>query len=192
MKTAEPKAKVTKPVVKDHGSDVEDMAVSMDVLQILHEDHQTVAEMFFQYKQLEEDDEKEELVAEIIKELAIHAQVEEEIVYPAIRKADDDSEDMMDEADTEHHVVKLLLHELTSMKADEDHYDSKVTVLCELVNHHVQEEEKEIFEKLQESDLNLEDLGAQVLKRKEELIKHPPSLSSRAIATSSKSGTKKK
>jgi hemerythrin superfamily protein len=144
-------------------------ATEENVVQLLHADHQIVADLFFQFGQADNDSEKEELVATIISELAIHAKVEEEIVYPAIREADEENEDIMDEADTEHHLVKFLLSELSTMKAGDDFYDSKVTVLCELVNHHVQEEEKEIFEKLEKSGADLEALGAQVLARKTEL-----------------------
>lgn len=144
--------------------------VTKDVIQLLHADHQKVANLFFQFTQAEEDSEKEELVSTIITELSVHAKVEEEIVYPAIRSADKENEDIMDEADTEHHVVKFLLAELSSMKAKDDFYCSKVTVLCELVNHHVQEEEKEIFEKLEKSGANLEELAVAVLARKKELM----------------------
>jgi hemerythrin superfamily protein len=190
------KAVTTKPNGKQSSMNdaepLESAPSSADVTQILHRDHQKVAEMFFQYKQLEEDDEKKELVANIIKELSIHAQVEEEIVYPAIRESADEAEDMMDEADTEHHVVKYLLAELAEMEPDDDHYDSKVTVLCELVNHHVQEEEKEIFEKLQDADVDLEELGTEVLTRKGELSAKPPSLKQKPATTSRKKASASK
>jgi hemerythrin superfamily protein len=192
MKAAETKPKTSKDSNSKNGDGLKLVSKPMDVVQILHRDHQTVAEMFFQYKQLEEDDEKKELVAEIIKELSIHAQVEEELVYPAIREAAEDSEDMMDEADTEHHVVKYLLAELSEMEPDDDHYDSKVTVLCELVNHHVQEEEKEIFEKLEDADLDLEELGSKVMSRKEELSAKPPSVKQKPATTSRKKTASRK
>jgi hemerythrin superfamily protein len=191
MKAAETKPKTSKDSNSKNGDGLKLVSKPMDVVQILHRDHQTVAEMFFQYTQLEEDDEKKELVAEIIKELSIHAQVEEELVYPAIRAAED-SEDMMDEADTEHHVVKYLLAELSEMEPDDDHYDSKVTVLCELVNHHVQEEEKEIFEKLEDADLDLEELGSKVMSRKEELSAKPPSVKQKPATTSRKKTASRK
>jgi hemerythrin superfamily protein len=127
-----------------------------------------------------------------LKELYVHATVEEEIVYPAIRKAVDDSEDMMDEADTEHHVVKLLMAELSHMKADDDHFDSKVTVLCELVSHHVAEEEKEMFDEMNEADMDLDALGAAVAKRKEALKKAPMPAMKSPVTTSSRTNSKKK
>jgi hemerythrin superfamily protein len=167
-------------------------APEIDVCQLLHQDHQKVAELFFQYSELEEDDdeEKDEIASTIIKELFVHAKVEEELVYPAVRKADDDSQDMMDEADTEHHVVKFLLSELAEMSAGDDHFDSKICVLGELVKHHVQEEEKEIFESLRESGIDLEALGEKVSKRKEELAKSAPP-KGKALLTSSRATSKK-
>jgi hemerythrin superfamily protein len=152
---------------------VADAAVTTDLLQVLHHDHKTVQEMFFQFTQLEDDKAKKALVGEIIKELTIHAKAEEEIVYPAVRDAADEAEDLMDEADTEHHVVKFLMAELRDMSPKDDHFDSKVTVLCELVKHHVAEEEKEMFEKIKNSGLDLEELGKQVIDRKEVLAEKP-------------------
>jgi hemerythrin superfamily protein len=167
---------------------------STDVTQILHQDHQHVNELFFQYNGLGDDDNagKNELVRQIIKELTAHAKVEEELVYPAVRDVDSKSEDMMDEADTEHHVVKFLLSELSEMEAGDDHFDAKVCVLGELVKHHVQEEEKEIFEALRNSELDLDDLGQGVLSRKAQLLKGPSLPDGMILITSSKPELKKK
>jgi hemerythrin superfamily protein len=164
---------------------------SIDILQILHSDHQMVAELFFQFSQSEDDAEQERIVSEIITQLLVHAQVEEELVYPAVRDGDESAEDMMDEADTEHHVVKFLMAELSEMSAGDDHYKSKVTVLKELVNHHVQEEEKEIFDKLEQSGIDLNELGEAVVKRKEEL-KEDPALLAKTLITSGASRAKTK
>ncbi|MDR3615062.1 MAG: hemerythrin domain-containing protein [Candidatus Obscuribacterales bacterium] len=161
-------------------------SIDSNILQLLHKDHQKVAELFFQYTNLESDKDKQECVAEIIKELTIHAQVEEEIVYPAVRDDVEDSEDMMDEADTEHHMVKLLMAELAEMKPSDDHFDSKVTVLCELVKHHVQEEEKEMFEEIRDSNADLKELAVEVLARKAELMEALPTARKAPIKTSSR------
>ncbi len=162
-KNAKAKSQIQKPAAPDMP------APDADVIQLLHRDHQLVRELFFQFSQAEESKEKAELVKSILKELEIHAAVEEEIVYPAIREEAEDAEDMMDEADTEHHVVKLLMAELAKMKPSDDYFDAKVTVLCEMVDHHVKEEEKEMFEKMSESDLDLEALAQEVMARKQEL-----------------------
>jgi hemerythrin superfamily protein len=164
--------------------------ISTNVVHMLHADHDKVRDLFFEFSQTDVAKEKDELVKIIIKELYVHAKVEEEIVYPAIRKEVDDSEDMMDEADTEHHMVKLLLSELSTMKPSDDHYDSKVTVLCELVSHHVAEEEKEMFDEMNEADMDLDELGARVAERKEELMAAPmPSIKN--PVTSSRTNSKK-
>lgn len=167
---------------------------STDVTQILHQDHQHVNELFFQYSGLKDDDKagKNELVRQIIKELTAHAKVEEELVYPAVRDVDSDAGDLIDEADTEHHVVKFLLSELSEMEAEDDHFDSKVTVLAEIVQHHVHEEEKEIFDALRQSELDLDDLGQGFLTRKAELLKGPSLPDGMALVTSSKLVPKKK
>jgi len=145
----------------------------LDIMQVLHRDHMKVDELFFQFSKSEDAAEKKRIVDRIILELGLHAKAEEELVYPEIRDGKEDVESMMDEADTEHHVVKFLLAELGAMKPSDDHYDAKVTVLCELVKHHVQEEEKEIFEKLKNSDADLEELGDKFLERKAKLAEKP-------------------
>lgn len=146
--------------------------IEMDIRQVLHRDHMKVDELFFQFAKSEDDSEKKSLVEQIILELTLHAKAEEEVVYPEIRDGEKEVESMMDEADTEHHVVKFLLAELGGMKPSDDHYDSKVTVLCELVKHHVEEEEKELFEKLKDLD-NLAEMAEKFLERKSSLAAKP-------------------
>ncbi len=163
----------------------------LKISDLLHEDHQKMRELFFDFSQTDEDDKKAELVKTILKELYVHAKVEEEIVYPAIRDQADDVEDMMDEADTEHHVVKLLMAELAEMKPGDDHYDSKVTVLCELVNHHVREEEKEIFDKMDKAGIDEEALANEVLARKAELNAQKESHSQKQPIKTTSRGRKK-
>ncbi len=141
-----------------------------DIKQIIHADHNKVSELFFQYEQTEDKKEKEQIVKTILKELYVHITAEEEIVYPAVRKQAEDVEGMMDEADTEHHVIKLLMTELSEMKPSDDHYDSKVTVLCELVTHHVQEEEKDMFHKIDEAEIDVDKLGEKFKERKTTLV----------------------
>jgi hemerythrin superfamily protein len=144
-----------------------------DLLQILHSDHMKVDELFFQFSKSDDDAEKKEIVGKIILELGVHAKAEEEIVYPLVRDGKEEVEEMMDEADTEHHVVKFLIAELEDMDPSDSHYDSKVTVLCELVKHHVEEEEEEIFEKIKAADLNLDELGRKFTQRKAQLEAKP-------------------
>jgi hemerythrin superfamily protein len=171
------------------------MPTKNDVTQILHRDHQLVNDLFFQYSSLGENDKarKNELVEQIIKELTAHAKVEEELVYPAVREVHSESEVLIDDADTEHHVVKFLISELSEMEAGDNHFDSKVRILSELVKHHVQEEEKTIFAALRHSELDLNDLGQGVSTRKAELLKGQSLPDGMALVTSSraKPGQKK-
>jgi hemerythrin superfamily protein len=101
-------------------------------------------------------------------ELEIHAALEEELVYPAIREAVE-ADDVMNEATEEHHLVHVLLKELKQLDSDDEVFKAKFTVLGELVKHHVKEEEGEMFPKAQKADIDWEELGAEVEHRKEQL-----------------------
>src|SRR4029077_4490037 len=101
--------------------------------------------------------------------LTIHATSEEEIFYPAAREAGVES-DLLDEAEVEHASAKDLIAQIRAMSPDEDLYDAKVTVLGEYIDHHVQEEEQEMFPKCRKAKMDLADLAAQIAKRKSELM----------------------
>lgn len=139
---------------------------------LLKADHKAVEKLFKQFEKLKQDedvqDEKSELVAQICQELTVHTQIEEEIFYPVLRAAIDDS-GLMDEAQVEHASAKDFIEQLQSMQPDDDCYDAKVTVLGEYVMHHVKEEEEEMFPKAKEADLDLLDIGERLAQRKEEL-----------------------
>lgn len=148
-------------------------SAAADVTSLLHDDHQKVRNLFFDFEKAEDDLEKENLVKQILTELFIHSKVEEEIVYPAVKDKGEDAEDIIDEAENEHRVVKFMMAELSKMSAEDEQFEAKVTVLCELVNHHIKEEEKEMFKKLRESDADLNSLAQEVLTRKDELTAQP-------------------
>lgn len=148
-------------------------ASSTDALQILTEDHKKVKEMFEEFESLKEEDEIDEeaiqmLVETACAELTLHAQVEEEIFYPAAREAIDDM-DLLDEAEVEHASARQLITELAAMQPGDDLYDAKFTVLGEYVQHHIQEEEKELFPKVKKAKIDLEELGEEIRQRKLEL-----------------------
>lgn len=146
---------------------------TMDVTELLHQDHMKVSELFFQFSKAEGDDEKEDLVKQILTELHVHAKVEEEVVYPTVEEEAEEGEEIVGEANVEHKMIKYLMAELSEMSGGDEELDAKVTVLCELVKHHVREEEKEMFKKLRESGADLEDLAEQAKTRKDELMAEP-------------------
>jgi hypothetical protein len=140
-----------------------------DAIKLLKDDHKEVKGFFKQYENLEDDAEKQALADKICLALTVHAQIEEEIFYPAARDAIDD-DDLLDEAEVEHASAKQLIAEIQGMKAGDRLFDAKVTVLGEYIDHHVEEEETEMSPESRESDLDLKALGAQLAARKEELL----------------------
>src|SRR4029079_18097754 len=119
-----------------------------------------------------EDSEKEALVAQICEALTVHAQIEEEIFYPAARREVDQEEgkDLLDEAAVEHQTLKDLIERLEAAPTDDPLYDAGVKVLSEYVKHHVKEEENELFPKVKSSQMDLEAIGRQLADRKAELM----------------------
>ena len=144
---------------------------TQDAIAMLMADHKKVKKLFSDFDKLKEDGsdaDKSALVEQICNELKIHTALEEEIFYPAVRKAIKDS-DLMDEALVEHAGAKDLIAQLEGASADDDLYDAKVTVLGEQINHHVQEEEGQMFPKAKKAKVDTEALGATMLKRKQAL-----------------------
>lgn len=140
---------------------------------ILTEDHHKVTAMFEAFEKLKDGNalaRKQALVRKICRELIIHTTVEEEVVYPAARRAIDD-DDLMDEADIEHAGAKALIAQLARMKPTGDHYDAKVKVLSEYIKHHVKEERTDMFPKMRKAKMDLVTLGKEVAARKRELAR---------------------
>ncbi|HEY8609252.1 MAG TPA: hemerythrin domain-containing protein [Noviherbaspirillum sp.] len=148
-------------------------AKKADAIKILTEDHRKVADLFDEFEKLKKKDElddesKQYIVETACAELTIHAQLEEEIFYPAARDAIEDM-DLLDEAEVEHASAKQLISELSAMQPGDDLYDAKFTVLGEYVKHHVEEEENELFKKVKKAELDLEEIGEEILQRRMEL-----------------------
>lgn len=157
--------------MKKNGSQ-QDKATAQDALELLKDDHKNVKKLFKEFDKLKEEsdtDQKKELVATICDELLLHAQLEEEIFYPVVRDAIDD-DDLLDEAEVEHAAAKDLIEQLLSMEPDDELYDAKVTVLSEEIDHHVEEEEGEMFKKIRKAKLDTDALGQQMEQRKLELM----------------------
>jgi hemerythrin superfamily protein len=144
-----------------------------DAITLLTADHAKVKKLFKEFESLQEDDgadtDRSALVIQICTELKVHAEIEEEIFYPAVRKAIEDG-DLMDEAVVEHAGAKELIAQLEDMSPDDELYDAKVTVLAEQIQHHVKEEEGEMFPKARKAKVDGEALGAQMTERKAELM----------------------
>lgn len=138
---------------------------------LLKADHKKVKALFDDFEDAEETNEKEQIAQEAMKELRIHTVIEEEIFYPAVRKAlGEDGGEIMDESEEEHRVAKTIIEEITDMSADDEHYEAKFIVLAENVRHHIKEEESEMLKKAQHADLDLDALGEQMMARKEALM----------------------
>jgi hypothetical protein len=138
-----------------------------DALRLLKDDHARVQSMFNQYEKLESDAEKEDLAATICSEIKLHASMEEQIFYPAVRRAIEDQE-IMNEADVEHAGAKELIAKIEKSSPEDEHFDALVTVLGEAIKHHVKEEEGEMFKQIRKSDLDLDSLGDRMMRFKAE------------------------
>jgi len=144
-----------------------------DAIALLTADHREVADMFDEFEGLSDraKSSKKKLADKICNALVIHTTIEEEIFYPAVRAAltSKDDQDKLDEAIVEHAAAKDLIRQIQEMDPEDDLYDAKVKVLGEEVEHHVGEEEKEMFPNVKKSDLDLVALGQELAMRKQEL-----------------------
>jgi len=143
----------------------------VDAITMLTEDHENVKQLFEQFDALSDRSSasKKKLATQICLELTKHTTVEEEIFYPALRAAAKDADDLLDEAIVEHASAKDLIAQILDMEPDEDLFDAKVKVLQEMVEHHVEEEEEEMFKAAEGSSLDMEELGRQMAERKAEV-----------------------
>jgi hemerythrin superfamily protein len=140
-----------------------------DAIALLKADHRQVEEWFSEFEKARDGKRKWTLAKQICTAFKVHAQIEEEIFYPAFLEATED-EDMHHEAEVEHTGAKRLIADIESRTSDE-YFDARVTVLSEMIKHHVQEEERPdgMFAKARRSELDLEEIGEQLQARKSEL-----------------------
>jgi hemerythrin superfamily protein len=139
------------------------------VIDMLKEDHEKVKGLFEDFESTE-GEVQADIAATTIMELEVHADLEEKLIYPAIREHIDEDE-MMNEAVEEHHLVHVLIKELKKLKPKDEVFQAKFKVLGELVKHHIEEEEGEMLPKAQEREINWEALEMAVMKRRESLMK---------------------
>jgi hemerythrin superfamily protein len=147
----------------------------MDAITLLKADHKAVSKLFREYKASKRAGRanRSKIVDKVIKELSIHAAIEEKVFYPAVREAVPKLEDDILESLEEHHVLKWTLEELSAI--DDERYDAKVTVMMEQVRHHVEEEETDWFPKVRDKmeRAQLQDLGDKLAKAKRSAPRTP-------------------
>src|SRR3954471_24699201 len=144
----------------------------MDAVKLLKDDHNKVKELFRQFERARSADRKKTIAEEAMHELEVHAEIEEEIFYPAAKaKADKEGKELVAEAVEEHHVVKVLIGELKALPEVNEQFEAKFTVLIENVEHHIEEEEKEMLPDAKKTlGKDLDVLGDQMKARKEQLL----------------------
>jgi hemerythrin superfamily protein len=145
-------------------------APSSDAISLLKADHRQVEAWFSEFQKSKGASRKQQLVSRICEALIAHTTIEEEIFYPAFLQATEDR-DIHHEAIVEHDGAKKLIAQIQGMSAQDDYFDAKVTVLSEMIKHHVKEEEKPggMFAKARKSEMDLHALGDRLRARKQEL-----------------------
>jgi hemerythrin superfamily protein len=143
---------------------------AQDAISLLKADHRQVEEWFSEFESARSTSKKQQLASNICEALIVHTTIEEEIFYPAFLQATQDK-DIHHEAVVEHDGAKKLIAQIQGMSPDDDYFDAKVTVLSEMIKHHVKEEEKPggMFAEAKKSEMDLAALGEELLARKREL-----------------------
>ena len=154
---------------------------ALDLLKADHAEVKKLFQLFEKFKKSEDTDGMQQIAQTICKELRIHAQIEEEIFYPALREAGD-ADDALDEADVEPSHVKELVAQIANSEAGDGLFEARVKVLSDYVQHHVEEEESTIFSKARKADFDLVSLGQQLESRKAELSGEEPAIDVPALA----------
>ncbi len=139
-----------------------------DVFEMLKADHRHVQDLFTKFEDADKRA-RASIADEALTALEVHAALEEELVYPAVAEVVDD-EELINEAKEEHHVAKVLIKELRKMDAEDEGFSTKFKVLGELVSHHIEEEEGEMFPQAQEGGFEPESISDEVSKRKAKLM----------------------
>lgn len=145
-------------------------AASKDAIALLKADHRQVEKWFKEFGRARSSDRKQGLAEKICGALRVHSTIEEEIFYPAFLAATGE-EDLHHEAEVEHDGAKKLIATIESTPVGDDYYDARVTVLSEMIKHHVKEEERPggMFAKARKSDMDLDRLGERMAARKAQL-----------------------
>ena len=139
-----------------------------DAVTLLKQDHRTVSALFDEFEKADEE-EQSSIAQRVCQLLTVHAQIEEELLYPAAKEAfdgDEENEELVSEAAVEHGSAKDLIAKIEGMSSDDEQFKATVTVLGEYIKHHVKEEEGELFPQLKKTELDLKELGSRLADRK--------------------------
>ena len=142
-----------------------------DAIALLKQDHRTVEGLFEEFEKAE-DEEQAAIAQRVCQLLTVHATIEEELLYPPAKEAfaDDEDDDLVNEAEVEHGTAKELIAKIEGMTSEDEHFKATVKVLSEYIKHHVKEEEGELFPKLKKTELDLKEIGARLSERKYALM----------------------
>ena len=142
-----------------------------DAIALLKQDHRVVEQLFEQFEEAD-DDELQGIAERVCQLLTVHAQIEEELFYPPAKEALEEEEEieLVNEANVEHQSAKDLIAKIEGMTPEDENFKATVKVLSEYIKHHVKEEEKELFPKVKETELDLKEIGAQLQERKMALM----------------------
>jgi hypothetical protein len=149
----------------DEGMEME----AQNPIEMLREDHQAVQGLFSQFEEADKRS-QQKIAEEALTMLDIHADLEEDLIYPAIREGVGDDE-MIDEAEEEHHVARLLIKELRKMKPKDERFAAKFKVLAEIVRHHIEEEENHTLPEAEKADIEWNEIGQEAMKMREKLMR---------------------
>ena len=164
-----------------------------DAISLLKADHRAVEKLFEAFEKAEDGDldAKGTLARRACEELTVHAIIEEELLYPAAHRALEKQDEIdVDEAYVEHYLVKTLIEKFDSLRPGDDGFDATFKVMSELVKHHVEEEESELFPELRESGVDLVALGVKLATRKNELTEKLEAAGSKLVGDRSLSFTR--
>lgn len=145
--------------------------VTFDAIEMLEQDHRKVEALFAEFEDSDDKREQRRIARQICAELDVHARLEEQLFYPEAKQEVKDVKSDINEGIVEHQAVKRLVLEISRMSAGDEFFEPKVTVLKEFVEHHVKEEENEIFPRLREEGLDVQDLGRRMAQRKPRLLR---------------------
>jgi hemerythrin superfamily protein len=172
-----------------------------DAIALLKQDHRTVSQLFEEFQDADEE-EQSAIAQRVCQLLTVHAQIEEELLYPAAKECfdgDEENEDLVNEAEIEHGSAKELIAKIEGMSSDDEHFKATVTVLGEYIKHHVKEEEGQLFPQLKKTELDLKELGSRLADRKFALMEQlgieeqePPQTRKRSAGRASRGASRSK